>query len=111
MSGYTDQPPPSTGTLQPPSVNQGGPNLPATGSDIAPLVGLGVIAAVVGAAIAGAARRRNPWASQERQRTRDFDRLARESRQADLDAMPPKWRAEHESRRRAPTGDNWKPLP
>lgn len=81
MSDYTDQPPPSTGTLAP-SVNQGGPNLPATGSEFAPLVGLGLIATFVGAFIVAAVRRRrlDPWHDQERERQRAWDQLAADAR-------------------------------
>lgn len=77
---YTDQPPPSSGTLQPPPGDVNTPtDLPPTGSDVGVIVGLGLIVACTGAfAVAAVRRHRNPWRQAERERQdrrRDWDRL------------------------------------
>jgi len=105
MSDYPTQPPPSTGTHQPPSVNQGAPNLPATGSDIAPMVGLGLIVAAVGAAVVTMLKRsrRDPWADAERARQREWDRMAVEARK--------KGATEYRMTDGKRNAGDWRPLP
>lgn len=89
MTDYTSQPPPSTGPPttstagqppSPPPAHQGG--LPITGSDLGGLALIGLGLALTGVAIRRVTRRgpRDPWASAERDRQREWDRLARSAR-------------------------------